>query len=223
MDMTATNRLRQLMTDPSSFKGTPGYQFGLDAGLQAFDRRNSAVRGTPGAALEAMKYATGYAQQDYGNEFNRLAQVMGQDQSYDLGQGQNANAATRNANDLALGHESNANQRYGIDSSTGLGYFNGMANYALGQGQNANTAQNNAWNYDLGRGRNANESASIFANYDLGQGRNAVDWYNAGTNRGSAQANAHNQGQVNRLAWYRAMPHGGTNPVTGGQWYNSGA
>ena len=75
----------------------------------------------------------------------------------------------------------------------------------------------------MGQGRNANDAAGVFSNYDLGQGRNAIDWYNAGTNRGQAQSNAFNQNQNNALQWYRAKPRGGTNPVTGGQWYNTGA
>lgn len=230
-DGTAGNRLKQLLTDPNSFKGTPGFQFALNTGLDTLDRKNSTIRNTPNALLEAMKYGTGLAQQDYGGEVSRLGQLSGQEQSYDLGLGSEANTAQRTANDLALGQESNANQRYATDTgaatsryntdaSTGLGYFKTNADFILGQGANNNTAANNQMNYRINQGRNANDAASVFSNYDLGQGRNAVDWYNAGTNRGAQEGNAWNQGQHTAQEWYKTLPQSGRNPNTGALWYS---
>lgn len=56
-----------------------------------------------------------------------FGKLQGQEQQYDLGQGQLANTATRNAND-----------------------------FQLGQGVNATTNQRDWWNYDLGKQQNAN-------------------------------------------------------------------
>lgn len=212
-DPTYGNRLKALLSDPSSFSMSPDAQVGMQSGMNALTASNSAMRGSGNALSALVKYGNDSAQADYGNQISRLGTLDTAAQNYDLGQGQNANAATRNANDLALGTQSNANQRYATDSATGLGYFNDSANFILGSGQNANaaqanrnTAQNNAWNYDINQGQNANQAASTFANYDLGQGRNAIDWYNAGTNRGSAQSNAFNNAQGNALNWYKTMP-----------------
>lgn len=58
-----------------AFTTSPGYQFGLDQGLQALDRSNAA-RGQfqgGGAGLDEMKYATGYADQNYNNWLNGLS------------------------------------------------------------------------------------------------------------------------------------------------------
>lgn len=224
LDMTYTNRLKQLLSDPSSFSMSPDAQVGMNSGLDALTRSNSAMRGSGNAMQALVKYGNDSAQADYGKQIDRLTGLQGQAQTYDLGQGANANTATRNANDFTLGTQANDNTRYATDQSTGLGYFKGAADFILGQGQNANTAtrnandltlgtqsnantaQGNAYNYDLGKGRNANDAASTFANYDLGQGRNAVDWYNAGTNRGNAQSNAYVGDQASQRAWYNIFP-----------------
>ena len=122
------NQIRDMLTNPGSFQGTPGFKFALDQGTNAINASNSSTRGSGNVLAELMKYGTGLANQDYGAQLGRLTNLQGQAQNYDLGQGQNANQT-----------QSIANQ------------------YALGQGQNANTAQNNRWNYELGRNRLQND------------------------------------------------------------------
>lgn len=51
----------------SAYETSPGYQFGMDQGLQALDRSASAHGRlqSGNADLDILKYATGYAQDDY--------------------------------------------------------------------------------------------------------------------------------------------------------------
>ena len=73
---TATTALQSLMQDPSSVRQLPGYQFAMDEGLKGLDR-SAAARGmldSGRAGKDVMKYATGYADQTYGDQYNRLLQ-----------------------------------------------------------------------------------------------------------------------------------------------------
>lgn len=79
------------------FQQSPGYQFQLDEGMRNLNNRLAGMGMTNSGAAqrEAMRYATGLASQDYGNWFNRAAQVAG------LGQqsaGQTAAAGANMAN-----------------------------------------------------------------------------------------------------------------------------
>ena len=71
----ATRSLEQLVDNPSTgLARMPGYQFTLDQGLKS-TQNGFAARGlgTSGAALKgAAQYATGLANQTYGDQFNRL-------------------------------------------------------------------------------------------------------------------------------------------------------
>lgn len=105
-----------------------------------------------------------------------------------------------------------ASQEYG-NTLDRLGNFAGQQNqfnlgnktadnaYSLGLQQNANQAQKNWWDYDLGLGQNANQAARNQNDFNLGQDRNQIDWYNAGTNRGSAQSTDYYRGQDNNRLW----------------------
>lgn len=218
MDQTYANQLRNLVTNPGSFSGTPGYQFALQQGLAGVNASNSRMRGSGNALAALSDRAQGMAQQDYGNEVDRLGKLTGQEQQYDLGQGQNANQATSIANQYSLGQAQNANTAQ-----------SNAWNYSLGQGQNANTAQRNAFDYSLGstqnqntanannmnfglgmyragndfslgQEQNQNTAQNNLWNYNLGQGQLGVQNYNAQTNRGSAQSNAFLGGDQNRRA-----------------------
>ena len=71
--------LQQLMTNPASIQGSPGYQFQMDQGLQAVNR-NEAAKGMLGSGnrlQELMQYGQGLASQDYNNQFLRLANLAG--------------------------------------------------------------------------------------------------------------------------------------------------
>lgn len=181
MDDFYGNKLKQYMTDPSSYSGSPGFQFALQTGLDGMSRKLAAggFSGSGNALAELTKYGTGLASQDYGATLDRLGKLQGQEQNYDLGLGQNANQATAN---------SNTAQRNAWD-------------YELGGQKNANDAQNNFWNYNVNQQQNANTAARNQNDFALGNGRNAIDWFNAGTNRGTAQSNAFNNSSNNQLDW----------------------
>lgn len=227
MDPMYQNKLRDLMNNPGSFQGTPGFKFALDTGLDAVNRSNSASRGSGNALAALTKYGTGLAAQDYGNEFDRLLRGSGQEQQFQIGTDANANTATRNANDLSLGTTRNAN-----DLTLGLGAnANSAARNAndltLGLGANANTATRNAndrtandQQFGLGMYRagndfrvasdaNTNTANRDWWNYDLGRAGNA-----------NTAANNENNFNINNgrnaIDWYGANTQRGA--AQGNQW-----
>lgn len=68
--------LQRLMSDPSSVRSLPGYQFAQDEGTRAIDH-SAAARGMDqsGRTLKDLsRFSTGLADQTYGNQLNRLMQ-----------------------------------------------------------------------------------------------------------------------------------------------------
>lgn len=126
-----TNQLNNMLENPGSFQGTPGFQFALNTGMQGVERQQSRNRGSGNALAALAQYGTGLAQQDWGNQVDRLGRLQGQQNQFNLGEEQNRMTANRDAN-----------------------------NFTLGQGQNATTAQRDFWNYDLGREQNSNIAAN---------------------------------------------------------------
>lgn len=193
------NQLLQLLQNPGSFSGSPGYQFALDQGLQGVNRSNSRQRGSGNALAALTKYATGLATQDYGNQVDRLGRLSGQQQQYELGSEANRLTGARDANnftlgnraadtadkrteyDYSLGNRQADNTRTANDQQFGLGMYRAGNDYALGSEQNANTAQNNWWNHQSNTEQNANTAASNQNAYSLGM-------FNAQTARGQAQS-----------------------------------
>lgn len=110
------NRLAEMLDNPNSFQGTPGFQFGLNKGLEGINRRLSAMGlNNSGKQLEDLtEFATGYAMQDYGNHLDRLGRLDAQDKDFALG-------AYGAANQYDLGRESNANSRFGTAANYDLG------------------------------------------------------------------------------------------------------
>lgn len=231
MDQTYGNTLRKYVTDPGSYTGSPGFAFARDQGLAALNSTNSRMRGSGNALAALVNYGTGVAQQDYGNEIDRLGKLSGQEEQYGLGQEQNQNTATANANQFALGNAANqnaaqrntfdyalgnrnadnaaganANTARANDQNFGLGMYNAGNNYSLGMTNAANTAQNNWWNYNLGGQANNNTAARDANNFTTAQGQNGINWFNANTNRGAQQSDAWNQDQNNQRAWYSINP-----------------
>lgn len=181
-------QLKDLLTNPGSFQTTPGFDFALKTGLGSISGQNSRMRGSGNVLAALTQYGTGLANQEYGNQVNRLGQLLGQEQSYDLGQGNLKLGNDRLAWDKQYGQGQLDNQRTANDQQFGLGMYRAGNDFALGSEQNANTAQNNWWNYNLGREQNANTAAANQNNYNVNMARLPIDWYNAGTNRGSAQS-----------------------------------
>lgn len=192
------NQLKNLITNPSSFSGTPGYQFAVNQALDALNRQNSAIRGSGNALAALTDRAGGMASQNYSDYLKTLGGLTGQEQQYDLGLGGLNNAAQSNQNQFTLGQQQNANtlalgqgnlantaQRNANDFA--LGNTQAANTYSLGQQENANNAQRNWWDFSLGNQQNQN-------NYNLGM-------FNAQTNRAGQQANAANQSSSSLLDW----------------------
>lgn len=241
------NKLKSLISDPSSFTGTPDYQFALNQGLNAVNASNSTMRGSGNALADLVKYGSGLASQNYSDYLGKVGGLAGQEQGYDVNLAQANNAAQGNANTLALGNAANANNatRNANDLTLGLGANANTANrnandLTLGNAQNANTAQRNSNdfglgmftagnNFSLGQEQNANTAQNNWWNYSLGNQRNNNDYslgaYNAETGRGAAQSSAFNQGQNNLIDWTRlgyninpAQRTAGVPGANGGGW-----
>lgn len=138
MNKLYDNMLADYLQKPGSYQASPGFQFAFDQGMRGVQRANSSTRNSGNILAELQRYGTGLASQDYGQMIDRLGRLSGQEQQYDLGLAQNANAADRNENDFNLGMFSNSNN-----------------------------AQRDWWNYDLGKERNALEAANSQNDWNL--------------------------------------------------------
>lgn len=126
--------------DPSQLENTPGYQFTLQQGLKSLNNQNSAQGlGLSGAQQKGLlQYATGLANQTYGDQYNRALQQfttnygLASDQAGRLasltGLGQNAAAGLGNA---GMNNASNINSLLGQGASSlgsgGIGAANAQA------------------------------------------------------------------------------------------------
>ena len=158
------SQLDSLLTNPSSFSGTPGFQFALDQGLNAVQRSNSAGRNSGNALAALANYGQGLATQDYGNQVDRLGRLSGQQDQFNLGTEQNRLSGENNINQFNLGGERNFNDAQ-----------NNANQFSLGQQQNFNTATRNANDFTLGgqqnfntATRNANDLRANDQQYGLG-------------------------------------------------------
>lgn len=78
-DATGANGADGMARARELFTQNPGYQEGLDRGLDSLDRR-AASRGMLGSGntqIDTLKYATDYADTKYGNFVNNLAPYLG--------------------------------------------------------------------------------------------------------------------------------------------------
>jgi hypothetical protein len=102
-----------------NFQTDPGYQFRFEEGQRAIDRSNSASGHSlsGGAVREAVRYGQGMASNEYGNVYNRIANIAGLGQvatnasgGYAMAAGQGmGNAASNGANATAYGQVGSAN------------------------------------------------------------------------------------------------------------------
>lgn len=70
-------QLAQLMADPNSVTSMPGYQFGLDQGRLAIQRRGAASGSGGNEDIALARFTPEYAQNFYGAQQQRLAQLAG--------------------------------------------------------------------------------------------------------------------------------------------------
>jgi hypothetical protein len=215
MDTTYANLLKQYLTQPGSYTGSPGYQFGLDQATQAAQRSTSGMRDSGNVMAELAKLGAGYASQDFGATIDRLGRLSGQEQQYDIGTGANANAAegnrltgvrdanslalgtaanantaTRNANDLTLGEGTLANTAQRNTNDFGATMYDATNRYNLGAETNANTRENNWLGYALSKDRNNIDATANENTYNLNRDQQGINWFDANTRRGNATSNA---------------------------------
>jgi hypothetical protein len=111
----------------SAFQAGPGYDFTLDQGLEAINRRraSSGMLGSGNADLDAIKYGTGLANQTYGDWQKNLGSLVNPELS-----------ATQGAATGQAGVNTNMANAYGANTAALLGLQQGVAQ---GQG-GVNTA-----------------------------------------------------------------------------------
>lgn len=147
----------------SQFQETPGYQFGLDQGVNAIDR-SAASRGmlNSGRTLkELQRFGQGYADQEFNNYLNRLAGTAGVGQS-------STNALAQVGQNFA-GQAGNSLQNIGAAQAGGV----------LGSA--------GAWNQGI---QNALQFAAYgFGNQGQGQPQNALQQWMGGAGGGGATGN----------------------------------
>lgn len=146
-------RLKGLLDDPSSFTKSPGYQFAVDESLSAAKRSGSAMRGSGNVLAELARRGAGIASQEYGAQVDRMGRLLGQEQQYDLGQEQNRTAATRTANDFALGLGQLSGQNWQRNADYDLGKRRLSMDWDLG----SRGADTNWFNAVTNRGRTAGD------------------------------------------------------------------
>ncbi len=103
MGLDANGQPTNAPVNYSAFLNSPGYQFGLNQGLQGVQRQLAASgRSASGAGLKAAnQYAQDYASQGFGQFYNRLAGLAGQGQQATDTTGQfGASYATQAGNNL---------------------------------------------------------------------------------------------------------------------------
>lgn len=131
----------QLLNDPNAYQQSPGYQYAMDQAMQQVQNGASA-RGMleSGAVLKNMQQtASGLAQQDYGNWWNRQNQLYGdyQNRLQGLAGGatgsQDAMTSAANLGQSYLQTGSNLGSLFGNQGTTGMG---GIINTGAAQSGN---------------------------------------------------------------------------------------
>ena len=120
----------------AQFYESPGYQFRFDEGMRAVDHsagaRGDLFSGRTGRALQ--DYGQGIASQEYGNYYNRMAQLAGWGQNAAAGQGA---ASMAGANAQAAGIYGAGVAEAGGIAGVGNAITGGIGNYmfqgAIGQ------------------------------------------------------------------------------------------
>lgn len=129
----------------SAFQASPGFNFALDTGLNAIDRR-AASRGMLGSGntnLDTIRFATGLGQQDYGNWQSKLAGLGTQGLTAATGAGGLYAGLGTGLNNNFVGQGTQA-----YNAQTGIGNANAGAEVAKGNAETA--ASGNLWGALMG-------------------------------------------------------------------------
>jgi hypothetical protein len=148
-------QLKDMLTKPGSFQGTPGYQWAQSQGMNAVGRAGAAKGqlGSGNVLTELNKFGTGLAQQDYGNQMTRLTNLLGQSQQNDLGKSELALKGElgrgQQSLDRELGLGALGQKRYDTDMGFTQGMFNTMSQYDLGSQRNQQQMLADLLGYDV--------------------------------------------------------------------------
>lgn len=220
---TARNALRDLMTNPGSYSGSPGYGFALRQGEEAARRAAAASgqRGSGNALAALTRYASGLASQGYGDEVQRRLQAAALEQQGELAT--NAQGIDRDRlaleGELGRGRLGLDRDRFGLEGELGRGGLElgrgrlgldatrASYDYDLGSRGLDDAREGRWWDYDLGRRRTDLEGAEMENRFNLGRDASARGWYDSRTSRGQArnqftlgQRSADNQADSNSVA-----------------------
>jgi hypothetical protein len=149
-DATGANGTEGFARAKTNFQADPGYGFQMDQGLQALQRTHAAAGNlnSGNADADTLKFATGLADQSYGNYVTRL-------QPYFAAEGGAANGAAN----VATGQANALNQSYQGEGGAANSNFTGQgASTAAADMNNYNISQN-MWN---GIGKAVNVGSSLF-------------------------------------------------------------
>ena len=104
----------------NAFQQAPGYQFTLDQGLESINRRRAAagMLNSGNADVDAIKYATGLADQTYGNWLSNLGQFVSPELSATSGA---ASGKAGAFGDLASLAQNNSMNQLGLLNQTTAG------------------------------------------------------------------------------------------------------
>jgi len=123
---------------PWEWQTDPGYQFRLGEGMRAVEAGAARRHGlASGATMEALnRSAQGFASNEYGNVYNRIAGQANMGQSAAAGTAAaNQNYATGASNALANLGDARAAGAIGVGNALQGGINNGLGIWAYGQGQ----------------------------------------------------------------------------------------
>jgi hypothetical protein len=143
-DLTKQRDIELQTYDPTAqLRATPGYQFRYNTGEGALQSgqaaRHNVFSGRAGKELQ--QYGQDFASNEFGNEVNRLSNLMGQGFQASTGLG---NAAIGQGNQMAIGTQNIGNQLAQLSGQRGdinANYYNNLNNVAQGGLSNYLTAQ----------------------------------------------------------------------------------
>jgi len=129
-DAAGVNGPEGMARATANFQATPGFQSGLNMGLDSIDRR-AASRGMLGSGntnLDTVKFATDYGNQQFGNYVNRLSPYLSQQQGAAQGLA-GVNTGLGNLLNTSYGNQG----QIGYQTQAGIGNANAAAELAKDQ------------------------------------------------------------------------------------------
>ncbi|WP_425909035.1 hypothetical protein [Nitrobacter sp. TKz-YC02] len=136
LDALGTNGSAGNARATGAFQAGPGYEFALDQGLNALNRRRAAggMLDSGNADLDAIKFGTGLADQTYGDWLSRLGGLVNPELSATSGA---AVGTAGSFNDLASLAQNNAMNKVGLANQATAGQTSANSLEAQGEASSA--------------------------------------------------------------------------------------